>query len=362
VIALDADMSSVAAAGGEAIRRGALIAMAEINADGGVLGRELELRVSDHRGNPRRGLDNILNHIADPNVIAVLTGVHTPVALRQLAPAHQAGIPILSPWAAGTPFIDNGMSPNFAFRLSVRDAFAGPFLVDAAWNDGRKRVALMLERTGWGESNLRAMTAALAAKDAQPVAVERFNWGDRDFRIKLQRIANSGADAILLVANPPEGARIVHDLASMPVAGAARVYSHWGLAAGSVVELSEGAVTQVDLRILQTFSLLDPPKPGRAEPVLTALCEMYQECDPAKVPAQVGLAHAYDLVHIMARAIAQGGEADRATLRDQLERIDRHEGLMRDYTPPFSPGWHEALDMSDFHFSVFDDTGVLRPL
>lgn len=81
MVGLDADMSSSSAQAGEAIRRGALLAIEEINASGGVLGRPLELVVRDHRGNPARGLDNMLEFADMPGLLAVIGGLHTPVAL-----------------------------------------------------------------------------------------------------------------------------------------------------------------------------------------------------------------------------------------------------------------------------------------
>ena len=71
------------------IRRGAHIAIEEINRNGGVLGRKLQLEVRDHRGNPARGVDNILEFSAMQNVIAVLGGLHTPVAMQELKTIHQ---------------------------------------------------------------------------------------------------------------------------------------------------------------------------------------------------------------------------------------------------------------------------------
>jgi len=59
IVGLDADTSSGSARSGESIRRGILLAMDEINGQGGVLGRPLQLVVKDHRGNPARGVDNI---------------------------------------------------------------------------------------------------------------------------------------------------------------------------------------------------------------------------------------------------------------------------------------------------------------
>ena len=60
-VGLNADMSSGSAQAGEAIKRGLLIAIKEINDNGGVLGRPLELKVFDHRGNPARGKRNMIN-------------------------------------------------------------------------------------------------------------------------------------------------------------------------------------------------------------------------------------------------------------------------------------------------------------
>ena len=57
---------------GEAMRRGALLAINEINKSGGVFGRPLELVVRDHRGNPARGVDNI-ESLASPPILALKT-------------------------------------------------------------------------------------------------------------------------------------------------------------------------------------------------------------------------------------------------------------------------------------------------
>ncbi len=72
IVGLDADMSSGSAPAGEAIRRGAVLAIREINSAGGVLGRPLKLVVRDHKGNPARGLDNIEDFAKDDNLVAVI--------------------------------------------------------------------------------------------------------------------------------------------------------------------------------------------------------------------------------------------------------------------------------------------------
>ncbi len=66
------------------------------------------------------------------NVVAILGGIHTPVAMDELKTIHELQMIYLGPWAAGTPVVKNGHSPNYVFRVSVRDEYAGAFLVGSA--------------------------------------------------------------------------------------------------------------------------------------------------------------------------------------------------------------------------------------
>ena len=113
IVGLDADLSAGSARSGIAIQRGAEIAVAELNARGGVLGRPLQLMALDHRGNPARGADNLLQFAETENLVAVMGGLHTPVALYELKLIHQHKLIYLGPWAAGTPVVENGYNPNF---------------------------------------------------------------------------------------------------------------------------------------------------------------------------------------------------------------------------------------------------------
>lgn len=362
VIGLDADMSSIAAQGGEAIRRGALIAIHELNQNGGVLGRQFELRVKDHRGNPARGIDNIDDFALDSNVVAVLGGVHTPVALRELSSIHRHRIPYLVPWAAGTPIIDNDFEPNFAFRLSVRDQYAGAFLVEQVLKRGYSKPALLLEQTPWGKSNLKAMTKAIQANSIEAATVEWFNWGADDLTPQIDSLRRAGADVILLVANAPEGALLIKSLAKLAEEQRLPVISHWGITGGNFPAMAGPELDKVQLSFLQTFSFFNPPDRELAGQVLRHHCDLFGACDAADIPASVGLAHAYDLVHILGRAIELAGGTDRALVRDALEKVQNYHGLTRHLDQPFTPTRHDALDASSFQLGQFDNGGTVRPL
>lgn len=363
IIGLDADMSAGAARGGLAIQRGAEIAIDEINARGGVLGRPLQLETRDHRGNPARGLDNIEDFAAMEDLVAVLGGVHTPVAMHELEAIHRHKIIYLGPWAAGTPVVKNGYSPNYVFRVSIRDEFAGAFLVGEALKKGYRKVALALEKTGWGRSNEKAMKTALTTEGLEPSALAWFHWGARDMEAAVIEITKTRPDVILLVANTPEGLAIVRSMASLPEANRIPIISHWGITGGQFFEQAKDVLDDVDLSILQTFSFIEPRFPDRADKVIDAYLERYSDATSMNdIFAPTGTAHAYDVIHLLALAIEKAGVTDRQSVREALENLSGYKGLVRNYSPPFSTGKHDALDASDFSLSRYDANGVIVPL
>ena len=362
-IGLDAALSGGAGQSGEAIRRGLLIAMDEINGAGGIGGRQLELVERDNRGIPDRGIDNI-NELADlTGLVAVFGGIHTPVALAELEAIHSNKVLYLGPWAAGTPVVDNGYDPNFVFRVSVRDEHAGGFLIQAALDRGFKRPGLLLWRTGWGRSNEAAMTAAIAEKGADLAGVEWFNSSQRDMSGAIEKLILAGADVVMLVANPLDGLTAVRDMAARQEEHRLPIISHWGITGGDFFAQGRAAIEQVDLTFLQTYSFYEPTFPERSKVFYEAYCARFGPCDsPAEIISPVGSAHAYDLLHLLHRAIEAAGTIDRDAVRAAMERLPRHEGLVRVYDPPFTPARHDALTAEDFRLCKFSAEGAIVPL
>lgn len=362
VVGLDADMSSGSAQGGEAIRRGALIAIAEINERGGLLGgRHLELLVKDHHGVPARSTDNLQEFAATDNLAAVLGGVHSPAIMENLKLIHERQLLFLAPWSAATPVVDNGFQPNYVFRISVRDQYAGAFLTARALAGGHRRLGLLLEKTGWGRSNEEAVRAALAKKGLTPAAVQWFHWGDTDLMPAILALEEAKTDAIIMVANAVEGSVAIKALAARPASRRLPVFSHWGVSGGRFRELAGDALQNVDLQVLQTFSFLDATRPPAAA-VLRRYGEMFGKVRPEEIPAPVGVAQAYDLIHALALAIGQAGSIERSKLRTAMENLPVYEGLIRAYRPPFTRERHEGLTMADYRLTRYRPDGALAPV
>lgn len=363
IIGLDADLSSGSAESGESIRRGIVLAINKINNTGGVLGRSLKLVSLDHRGNPARGIDNIKTFAQKENLVAVVGGLHTPVALAELEIIHRERIIYLGPWAAGTPIIDNGFHPNYAFRVSVRDEYAGGFLVKEAIRSGFRHLGFLLEQTSWGRSNHRAMATALKANGLEPVGIQWFLWGVKDLKNQINHLREAGAEVIMLVANAPEGIAAVGSMAALPKNHRLPMMSHWGITGGVFFQKANKNLPKVDLQFLQTFSFVDPPFPGRARRLFDAYQKEFPETRTAfDIFSPVGTAHVYDLIHILKLAIEKAETIDRPAVRDALETLKEYQGLVRNYRPPFTAKNHDALDSNDFRMAIYNDKGYIIPI
>ena len=125
-------MSGQSAKSGEAIVRGLSIAIDEINAKGGLLGKKVELIVRDDESNPAKGAIAARELVQREKVAALFGGLDTPVSLAIVPFANSNKVPFMGVWAAGTPITRNGAAENYVFRVSAVDELVDKALVDYA--------------------------------------------------------------------------------------------------------------------------------------------------------------------------------------------------------------------------------------
>jgi len=164
-----------------------------------------------------------------------------------------------------------------------------------------------------------------------------------------------------MVVNDLEGSRVVRHVASLPKDQRLPIISHWGVTGGQFVKACNGGLEKIDFSVVQTFSLFKAEADMR-DHVMGLLKVKYGTQKIEDVESPVGFGHAYDIVHILARAINLAGTTDRTQVRDALERVPYYKGLVRTYEKPFGPGDYDALEQSDVFMATFDKNGVIRPL
>lgn len=357
-IGLVTALSGQSALAGEAISRGMTIAIDEINAAGGLLGgRKLELVRRDDESNPAKGVVAARELIHREKVAAIFGGLDTPVAMAIVPLVNQSKVPFMVPWAAGTKITQNGAKENYAFRVSAVDELVDASILDYGLKTFKtKKPGLILVNNSWGESNEIGLKAALQAKGMQAAGVEKFEASAVDVVPQLTRLKAAGADTLFLVANVGPSAQVVKSLERM--GWNVPIVSHWGPPGGRFNELAGNNASSV--HFVQTYSFFgDKPSPVR-DRVIAAMKAKYPNVKgPEDITPAVGVANAYDAMHLTALAIAAAGSTEGPKVREGYYKIGSYQGLIKTYNKPFSPEQHDALQPDDYVWAQFIGDRIL---
>lgn len=356
-IGLITALSGQSALAGEAITRGMTIAIDDINAKGGLLGgRKLELVRRDDEGNPAKGVTAARELIFREKVAVLFGGLDTPVSMAIVPIVNQEKVPFMGPWAAGTGITKNKGNPNFAFRVSAVDEIVNVAMLDYAQKTFKaSKPGMILVNNPWGESNEIGLKAALDAKGMKAVGIEKFEGNDVDVVPQLTRLRGAGADVLFMVGNVGPSAQVVKSLDRM--GWKVPIVSHWGPAGGRFTELA--GPNGKDVHFVQTYSFFGKLSPV-GERVVAALKAKYPSIKGVDdITPAVGVANAYDGMHLAALAITAAGSTSGDAVRQGFYKIDKYDGLIKTYVKPFSAGVHDAVQSGDYVWAQFIDNRIL---
>lgn len=358
-VGLVAALSGQSAKSGEALTRGLTMAINEVNASGGVLGRPLELVRRDDESNPSKGILAARELVQREKVAVLFGGLDTPVSLAIVPLVNQMKVPFMGIWAAGTKITENGAADNYVFRVSAVDELVDEALVKYGVDRGMKKPGMILINNPWGESNEAGLKRALEKRGMANAGVERIQDSDLDVVPQLTRLKNAGADTLLLVGNVSPSAQVVKSLDRM--GWDVPVVSHWGPAGGRFGELAGPNASRV--HFIQTYVFTEHNS-AKGDALLAALKTAYPQIKTlADVTPAVGIANAYDGLHLAAQAIQKAGSTDGKAIRDGFYAISDYDGLIKQYKQPFTPAKHDALGPDDYLFTHFvnDQIVPLKP-
>jgi branched-chain amino acid transport system substrate-binding protein len=356
-LGLVAALSGQSAKSGEAITRGLTMAIDEINAAGGVLGgHKIVLIRRDDESNPAKGQIAARELIFKEKVAVFFGGLDSPVSLAIVPVANKAKKPFMGVWAAATPITRNNANPNYVFRVSAVDAIVDRALVQyGKATHGTKKAGLMLINNPWGESNEKGLKAASKIENVEIVGIEKFEGKDVDVVPQLLRLKKAGADTLFLVANAAPGAQMMKSLGRM--GWNVPVVSHWGISGGRFPELAGNMAEKVDF--IQTYSFFGEQGPV-GKKLLQDLIAKYDDINgPEDVIPPVGVANAYDAMHLVALALDKAGSTDGEAIRKAFLSIGPYNGLIKSYDKPFTDENHDALNYDDYVMVRFQGNRIV---
>ena len=245
---------------GQQMKNGAEMAVADLNAKGGVGGQQMKLLVGDDQADPKQGV-SVANKMAGDGVKMVAGHLNSGVSIAASDVYAENGIVEISPSTTNPSFTDRGL-PN-VFRTCGRDdqqgKVAGEYIASAF---AGKRVAIINDKTTYGRGLAEETRKALEAKGTKDVLFEAVNGGEKDYGALVSKIKAAQADIVYFGGTHADAGLIIRQMRDQGVKAP--------LMGGDGINSSElAAITGVDSieGTLMTFSP-DPRKnPAAAEVV-----------------------------------------------------------------------------------------------
>lgn len=324
---------------GISMRDGVRMAAEEINRNGGVLGKPVELVERDDQATNERGAQVMQDLISNEHVVAVLGPANTGVALASFKYAMQARVPMLINVSAGAPVNElfAEYPDNYVFRIAASDNIQAEMTVaEAVDRRGLKRVAILADDTNYGQNAREKVEQALKARGVNPVYTGKFKIRDTDMTPQLQAARNAGAEALLVYGVGPELAQIANGMQKIgyrvPLIGG------WALSMSNFIDVAgqngDGATMP------QTF-VQNCAKTEKARNFIAAFQKTY---GVDRIPSAVAAAQGYDSLYLIAQAIEQAGSTSGPKIKEALENLQQpYHGIIADFNRPFSPTDHEAI-------------------
>ena len=300
------ELSGAGASAGTNFKNGVELAVKEINAAGGILGKKIETTTLDTQSNP--GVAKGLTQKAiDDGVFAVFGPVFSGSIMVSMAETQRAEVPNFTGGEAaaitqkGNPYI---------FRTSFTQTTAMPKVARYIANGLKaKTVAVMFVNNDFGKGGRDAITKALEASGVKVVADISTDSGQIDFSAPVLKAKQSNADALFVYTNEEESARALRELRKQgftkPIVGETT------LTGQKVIELAgeaaNGAVAHVGLTV-------DAPNPL----MLKFKAKFYQ--DYKYISDHNGI-KGYTGMYLMKAAIEKVGKVDRKAVAQALHGL-----------------------------------------
>ena len=186
----------VAVYGNEA-RNGVELAVLEINAAGGIGGKQIKLISEDDEGNPEKTV-NVYKKLTTKDGVKIIIGSLTSGATAAITSLAQAQKVVLLAPAATLPSITD--AGDFIFRACFIDPFQGTVGGKfTAENLGKKRAAVLYNITNdYSVGLYEHFKIAFEKAGGSLCAAESYSDGDKDYRAQLTKIKNAAPDVVYL--------------------------------------------------------------------------------------------------------------------------------------------------------------------
>lgn len=340
---------------GLSMRNGVQLAVDEINASGGILGKKVVMVDRDDEAKNERGGQIMQEFLDKENVVAVLGPINTGVADASTQYPNQKKVPQIINVSAGAKVNElfAGGKENYIFRIAANDDIQSKVIVNEALKRGYKRPALLCDATNYGQNGREKMENALAAANVKPVYVGKFKIKDTDMSAQLQEAKAAKADVILAYGIGPELAAVSNSM--VRIGWKPEMIGSWTLAMSNYITNAgkNGDGTKMPQTFIEAAATTDKQK---------KFIEDYKKkFNESPITSAVSAAQGYDSMYLLKLAITQAGSTDGKKIKEALENLNgTYEGITGTYNKPFSATDHEAIKEANVMLGMVKDGNVIQ--
>jgi branched-chain amino acid transport system substrate-binding protein len=315
------ELSGGGATAGTNFKNGLEMAVKEINATGGVLGKKLELSINDTTTNPGVALA-LTKKAIDNDVFAIFGPVFSGSIIVSMKESEKAKIPN---WTGGEAANITMQGNPYIFRTSFTQATAMPKVANYISKQAKvKNLAIVYINNDFGKGGLDMIKKALAGSGTSIVSEVSIDPGQVDFSAAVIKTKQANSDAVFVYVNEDESARILRELRkqgwSKPIIGETT------LTGQKVIDLAgeaaTGAVAHVGLTV-------DAPMPE----MLKFKAQFYQNY---KYISDHNGIKGYTGAYTLKAALEKAGKVDRVAVAQAMKGLfvsaKKYPGVIMDAT------------------------------
>jgi len=319
-VGLNYELSGNVASYGTDLSYGIEMAIEEINKNGGVLGKQIEVIKMDNTSDSAEAANISERLITRENVVTILGPATSGNTKGALPPAEQHGVPLVSASAtADDVTVDsNGKVRDYVFKTCFSDSYQGVTMANFAYNDlGLKNAAILVENTSEYSIGIQnSFIEEFTKLGGKIVAEEAYQSKETDFRAVLTNIRAANPEVLLVPGYYEEVGLIIKQARELgidvPILGGD------GYDSPEILDLA-GADALNDVYYSNHYSPMDTSEE------VVAFRNAFKE----KFGREPGAFHAmgYDLGYFFADAVERAGEASPEKIRDAMAETVDFKGI-----------------------------------
>jgi branched-chain amino acid transport system substrate-binding protein len=301
------------AAFGEAHKNGYSIAVDQINAKGGVLGKKIELDFYDDQSKPDQAVQGV-SKLVDQDHVPVLLGAYSSENTKAIInPVIQHQIPLLIPTATADNVMDSKSPWIFRICAGAND-YARATIEFLQHNGSPKTMAIVYEKTNFGQANMQAMKEAATKAGIKLVAVEQYEAKSPDYRAVLRRVKAANPEVIYFCSYLLDATTLMRQSQEVDLNPKYYTSSGTGFAAAEF-PTAKGAGKNADYTFSVSQWLPESPWPGSKE----FDAEYFKRTN---THPQYHAMQAYESLMVVAQAINTAKSLEPAKIRDAIKNTN----------------------------------------